>query len=281
MHRIVTLKRVTEAPRAGRAEKNETSFSNCAASGMLLGGFAPAAGAGSSKRSDARFIAKQAGADAPQPPANAQKPATGSSSNPFPEDTNSVPVVPTSNSPAAPRSGFRCGLRERSHCPATQAIRFAVPTIQPQKPPADRIPGSSDSNAGLDQLLKPPPDTRKEKGQEANAAPKEGPKEDENVGSYYLQSKDWKGALSRFESAMVLDPENPDVYWGLAEAERHLGQFAGSQGELSQGDGIRSGQPPQQGREEDFERALRWLMRGRSQPIPRRNTRLLSLKLVS
>ena len=25
---------------------------------------------------------------------------------------------------------------------------------------------------------------------------------------------------------MVLDPENPDVYWGLAEAERHLGQFA-------------------------------------------------------
>ena len=75
-------------------------------------------------------------------------------------------------------------------------------------------------------MLKPPPDTRKEKGQEANATPKEGPKEDENVGSYYLQSKDWKGALSRFESAMVLDPENPDVYWGLAEAERHLGQFA-------------------------------------------------------
>jgi tetratricopeptide (TPR) repeat protein len=25
---------------------------------------------------------------------------------------------------------------------------------------------------------------------------------------------------------MVLDPENPEVYWGLAEAERHLGDFA-------------------------------------------------------
>ena len=25
---------------------------------------------------------------------------------------------------------------------------------------------------------------------------------------------------------LVLDPDNPDVYWGLAESERHLGRFA-------------------------------------------------------
>jgi cytochrome c-type biogenesis protein CcmH/NrfG len=25
---------------------------------------------------------------------------------------------------------------------------------------------------------------------------------------------------------MVLDPDNPEVYWGLAETERHLGDFA-------------------------------------------------------
>ena len=43
---------------------------------------------------------------------------------------------------------------------------------------------------------------------------------------YYLDNKDWKAALSRFQSALVLDPDNPDVYWGLAEAERHLGNFA-------------------------------------------------------
>ena len=53
----------------------------------------------------------------------------------------------------------------------------------------------------------------------------EGAKEDESVGSYYLDQKNWKAALSRFESALVLDPENPDVYWGLAEAERHLGNL--------------------------------------------------------
>ena len=86
--------------------------------------------------------------------------------------------------------------------------------------------GSRSSSAVLDDVLKPPPDTRKQNGKQADAAPKEGPREDENVGSYYLQSKNWKGALSRFESAMVLDPENPDVYWGLAEAQRHLGNLA-------------------------------------------------------
>ena len=51
-------------------------------------------------------------------------------------------------------------------------------------------------------------------------------KEDEDVGGLYLSQKNWRAAASRFESAVVLDPENPDVYWGLAEAQRHLGQFA-------------------------------------------------------
>ena len=47
-----------------------------------------------------------------------------------------------------------------------------------------------------------------------------------DVGKYYLQTKNWKAAQSRFDSAMILDPENPEVYWGLAETERHLGKFA-------------------------------------------------------
>ena len=54
----------------------------------------------------------------------------------------------------------------------------------------------------------------------------DGPKEDENVGSYYMETKNWKAALSRFDSALVLDPENPEVYWGLAEAQRNLGDYA-------------------------------------------------------
>jgi tetratricopeptide (TPR) repeat protein len=49
---------------------------------------------------------------------------------------------------------------------------------------------------------------------------------DIDVGNYYVQTHNWKAALSRFQSAMVLDPNNPDVFWGLAETERHLGDFA-------------------------------------------------------
>jgi Tfp pilus assembly protein PilF len=55
---------------------------------------------------------------------------------------------------------------------------------------------------------------------------KETAQEDESVGSYYLGQKNWRAALSRFQSALVLDPENPDVYWGLAESQRHLGETA-------------------------------------------------------
>ena len=54
--------------------------------------------------------------------------------------------------------------------------------------------------------------------------------EDEKVGEYYLDQKNWKAALSRYESAVVLDPENPEVYWGLGEAQRHLGHLAEARG---------------------------------------------------
>ena len=68
--------------------------------------------------------------------------------------------------------------------------------------------------------------------------------EDENVGSYYLENKDWKGALSRFQSALVLDPDNPDVYWGLAESERHLGDFADARANYQKVMEYDPGQPP-------------------------------------
>ena len=78
----------------------------------------------------------------------------------------------------------------------------------------------------------PPPDTdiNAQRNKKGRGAPppehQETAAEDEKVGNYYLDEKNWRAALSRFESALVLDPENPDVYWGMAEAQRHLGKFA-------------------------------------------------------
>jgi predicted TPR repeat methyltransferase len=34
--------------------------------------------------------------------------------------------------------------------------------------------------------------------------------------------------LSRFQSALVLAPEDPEVYWGLAVSQQHMGDFAGA-----------------------------------------------------
>jgi len=74
----------------------------------------------------------------------------------------------------------------------------------------------------------PTPDTSEagKKGEPSAELPKENPENDISVGDYYLSVKNWQAALSRFQSALVLDPESPDVYWGLAESERRLGDFA-------------------------------------------------------
>jgi tetratricopeptide (TPR) repeat protein len=110
------------------------------------------------------------------------------------------------------------------------------PVRSPDDPaaPSATDGGSSSSLAGLDKLLPGPDDNEKDKDQKETKrklavkepSHKEAASKDIEVGGYYLETKNWKAAESRFESAMVLDPDNPDVFWGMAEAERHLGNFA-------------------------------------------------------
>jgi tetratricopeptide (TPR) repeat protein len=156
------------------------------------------------------------------------KPQTNA--NPFPEDTDSVPVMPTRTSPDLPPGA---GDESRS-----EFIPMPPEDGDPVRSPEDAAAaaessdsGSSSSLTGMGDLPSPDDDTAqpgKHKKKEEQVVPEhhETAAEDENVGSYYLENKNWKGALSRFESALVLDPYNPDVYWGLAECERHLGEFA-------------------------------------------------------
>jgi hypothetical protein len=145
-------------------------------------------------------------------------------SNPFPEDTTSVPLMPNGNAAPVP------------DVPSSRAATPDLPSgdLDPVRSPDDPMPdsstatqGFSSSTAGMDRVL-PPPDTDSSGGNKNHPAPEhqESAAEDENVGSYYLEQKNWKAALSRFESAVVLDPENPEVYWGLGEAQRHLGKLA-------------------------------------------------------
>ncbi len=121
---------------------------------------------------------------------------------------------------------------EPSRGPAPSELPRA--DADPVRSPDDPMPdsstdaqGFSSSTTGMDRVL-PPPDTDSTgRNNKNHPVPEhqETAAEDESVGSYYLDQKNWKAALSRFESAVVLDPENPEVYWGLGEAQRHLGKF--------------------------------------------------------
>ena len=163
------------------------------------------------------------------------EPKSKQEANPFPEDTNTVPVLPSANSPAAPPETNTNDYGAASSLPGTDSDPVRSPD---EAGSAVSDSGSSSSDAGLDNLLKPPPDEEpsgkhpgKRQGKHGGLDDSDQPhpesaKEDESVGSYYLDQKNWKAALSRYESAVVLDPENPDVYWGLAESQRHTGDYA-------------------------------------------------------
>lgn len=172
-------------------------------------------------------------------PAQQQPAKPTQETNPFPEDNGSVPVLPNAESPgsAAPAPTPDAETTANIPLPGEDADPVRSPDDAGQGTGGDS--GMSSSSAGVDTLLQPPPDTdtkgrKHKKGDDAEAA-EDVPhpptaKENESVGSYYLETRNWKGALSRFQSALVLDPENPDVYWGLAEAQRHLGEFAAAKG---------------------------------------------------
>jgi tetratricopeptide (TPR) repeat protein len=156
----------------------------------------------------------------------AQKPPA--ESNPFPGDATDVPVLPNGSQPV---------MRE---APAPVGPPPALPgaDVDPVRSPDEPLletsssfsSGSSSSSADLGRVLEPPPDTEEHKARKGKNLPvpehTETAKDDESVGQYYLDRKNWRAALSRFQSALILDPENPDVYWGLAESQRHLGDTA-------------------------------------------------------
>ena len=157
----------------------------------------------------------------PQP----QKPA--SNNNDFPEDTTTVPVIP---------SGGINPASNAANAPAIPPPALPGDDLDPVRSPeepsfASSSTGDSSSSSSLAGLPNPPDDETTTDRSNRNAAPKppdhqETAKEDIDVGSYYLSTKNWRAALSRYQSALILDPENPDVYWGLAEAQRNLKDFA-------------------------------------------------------
>jgi tetratricopeptide (TPR) repeat protein len=179
-----------------------------------------------------------------QQPQQQSQPAKPANNNDFPGDTSNVPVVPSNGiNPAGNASNSAPG--PAASAPVTPPPALPGDDADPVRSPEDPVAAessstgdssSSSSLAGLNRVLNPPDDdtaspeaTGRRRGR--NAAPQppqhqETAKEDIDVGSYYLSTKNWHAALSRYQSALILDPENPDVYWGLAEAQRNLKDYA-------------------------------------------------------
>lgn len=157
------------------------------------------------------------------------------SSNPFPEDTTTVPVMP--NNPAALSESEEGAAAEE----AAAAIDLPTDDLDPMRSPDDAAAteadassssGFSSSRAGMDSLLPDPnapvskEKTRRGRRQAQEAPPhQETAAEDITVAKYYFDNHNWRAALSRYQSALVLSPEDPEVYWGLAESQRRLGDF--------------------------------------------------------
>jgi hypothetical protein len=158
-----------------------------------------------------------------------------SSNNPFPEDTTTVPVMPSKTPPPLPEGTYRGEDRGSYLAPVPLPGEDVDPVRSPDDPAPEATSGSdantSSSLKGLERLL-PSPEDDEQSGKKRKLlvikepTHQEAASKDIDVGKFYLDRKNWKAALSRFESALVLDPENPEVYWGLAEAEHHLGDFA-------------------------------------------------------
>ncbi len=169
--------------------------------------------------------AVSAQAPAATPPKPATPPASG---NPFPEDTTTIPVMPNATTPP--------DFHPEASAPNASAANIGVPAVDtdparsPDNPAEPSIAESKSESSSRDKELEkllPNPDEEINPKSKKKQAPQfqETEANDIDVGKYYLEKKDWRAALSRFQSAMVLDPENPEVYWGMAEAAHHLGDY--------------------------------------------------------
>ena len=164
----------------------------------------------------------------------AQQPKPKQDANPFPTDTTNVPVMPSRENPE---------LNVPSQAPTSKAEQiedshYAVPGESDPVASPDDANGSAESTGqfsssntnSLDSILPSPTDDATDKkgkkgGDEIEDMPKETAAQDISVAKYYLDNKNWRAALSRFQSALVLAPEDPEVYWGLAVSQEHMGDY--------------------------------------------------------
>jgi tetratricopeptide (TPR) repeat protein len=139
------------------------------------------------------------------PPPAAGKPGEAAKDNPFPEDVSKAAAAANDNSSgAADTSGA---------ADSSSSSSSSNPDGSAADPNAD-VP----SDARRHRLRKP-----SSKDIESGSLAGQGRAQDDvQVGRYYLNDGDYKGAYGRFEEAARLDPGNVDAIYGLAAVAEKL-----------------------------------------------------------
>jgi tetratricopeptide (TPR) repeat protein len=139
------------------------------------------------------------------------------------DDLPSAPAAPPAKLSTAAANPFPEARSEKAAHEVQQAEQKQEQQErrQQQAPP----PSAGSSSSAIPGLapVQPQQPSSPEAGQPLSLNPKLG-KKDTNVGMFYLETGDYKGAYDRFREAVEIDPGNADAVYGLAESARQLGK---------------------------------------------------------
>lgn len=161
-----------------------------------------------------------------------------SQENPFPEaqseaaahqaqqQNNAEPSAPEPQT--APQSGSpnKPAAADQNPFPAAQSEKAAHQAQQPDQPATSGPPRPDDQNYSSSQVKglnmptteeAPPPGMATQLPYSPRLA-----KKDAQIGDFYLESGNYRGAYDRFLEANHSDPGNAEAVFGLAESARHL-----------------------------------------------------------
>ena len=183
---------------------------------------------------------QQSQPDSRDPQKKPDKKKSPSDENPFPAEQSEKAAQqqsqqPDANVPSAPQPssqkeqaspGNKPSTADRNPFPEAESEK-AAHQEQKQDQPA---PDSGDQNYSSSQVQLKGMDLAPSSGDEDAPIQASSPlpynpklaKKDAQIGDFYLESGDYKGAYDRFVEAARSDPGNPEAVWGLAESAHHL-----------------------------------------------------------
>ena len=168
----------------------------------------------------------------PPPPQQATPPAQNptatpaANDNPFPGESADVPIIPVDPDPATAKgSSSSQPTAEAESVSGSRPDPDGDPVRSPDAPGMNSDDQFSSSRVGLANSAAGP-DVDSSPGKTAKVKTREQVVKDNlDVGEFYLEKKNWKAALVRFQDAFALDSESTDAIWGMAESERRMDIF--------------------------------------------------------